>query len=70
MARVLNRSSDYFILDEPTTNLDLATKQRLADYLRRLAEEKVIILIGHEKELQTIADKIYRIEERELIRVL
>ena len=70
LARVLNRSSDYFILDEPTTNLDLATKQRLADYLRRLAEEKVIILIGHEKELQTIADKIYRIEERELIRVL
>lgn len=70
LARVLNRNSDYFILDEPTTNLDLATKQRLADYLRRLAEEKVIILIGHEKELQTIADKIYRIEERELIRVL
>lgn len=70
LARVLNRSSDYFILDEPTTNLDLATKQRLADYLRRLAEEEVIILIGHEKELQTIADKIYRIEERELIRVL
>lgn len=70
LARVLNRNSDYFILDEPTTNLDLTTKQRLADYLRKIAEEKVIILIGHEKELQKIADKIYRIKDRKLIRVL
>lgn len=66
LARALNRKSDYLFLDEPTTNLDIETKKRLLEYLKKLSDEKCIVLIGHDKEMEEIADDIYRIENGSL----
>lgn len=67
LARVLNRNFEYLILDEPMTNLDIITKQRLIGYLTKLAKEKFIVLIGHEQGLEDISSRIYKIEDGELM---
>lgn len=68
LARAMNRDFKFLILDEPTINLDIETKQRLSAYLNKFAQEKAILLIGHEKELAQIATHIYEIADGELIR--
>lgn len=64
LARVLCGSGSILILDEPTTNLDLDTRQRLTSYLRQEKERRLIFLISHDEELEAIADQIYQIENQ------
>lgn len=62
IARALTKDSSVLIFDEALSNLDDATKSSLAVKLRELAENKIIILISHNREDYKICDEVYQIE--------
>lgn len=62
IARALIKNSSVMIFDEALSNLDDAAKNNLAGKLRKLAENKIIILISHNQKDYNICDEVYKIE--------
>jgi len=51
MLRAFLKNADVIILDEPTSALDEHSRNALKDYLQSIKEEKIIIVITHDKDL-------------------
>ena len=66
LARVLLRNSATIILDEPVANLDMITSQRLAEYLKLIKHEHIIIVVSHDNIFTDIRDYVMNIEGRKL----
>lgn len=64
LAALLCRGTDYIILDEPTTGLDVRTRHELGRLLRGLCRERSagIVVVSHEQSfVQTCADREVRL---------
>ncbi|WP_051906383.1 thiol reductant ABC exporter subunit CydD [Methylomarinum vadi] len=57
LARALLKNAPIVLLDEPTANLDRATKLRLLDSIERLFKDKTVIIASHDSEVVTRMDK-------------
>lgn len=66
LARVLLRDSAAIILDEPVANLDIATSQRLAEYLNSIKDSRIIIIISHDNIFADISDYVMQIKDKKL----
>lgn len=42
------KESDVIFLDEPTLGLDTSKKKMLSDYINKIRQNKIIIIISHE----------------------
>ena len=64
-ARALIMSPDIILADEPTGSLDTQNKKELSDLLLKLRKEygQTILLVTHDKELASIADRIIEIKD-------
>ncbi|MGX7759820.1 ABC transporter ATP-binding protein [Streptomyces angustmyceticus] len=67
IARAMLRNAPVLILDEPTTGLDTLATQRILDPLRRLAEGRTTLVITHDLDLATDADRILVLDEGRLV---
>ncbi|MBA1432231.1 MAG: ATP-binding cassette domain-containing protein [Epsilonproteobacteria bacterium] len=71
IARVLTKKPSIIFADEPTGNLDTATAHEVMElffeYLQ--ANEAGMVLVTHDETLAHMCDKIYRLENKELIEV-
>ena len=63
----IDERKKLIILDEPTENLDLTTKNIFFKNLKNLKEKFTIILISHLIEDLEICNKIYDLNEKKLI---
>ena len=64
-ARALMMAPDIILADEPTGSLDEQHKQELSDLLLQLRKSygQTILLVTHDKELASIADRIIEIKD-------
>ena len=64
-ARALIMQPDIILADEPTGSLDEQHKQELSDLLLQLRKSygQTILLVTHDKELASIADRIIEIKD-------
>lgn len=70
LLRILNSDKKLIFLDEPTTNLERESIEKLKKYLKDIKNEKLIIIIMHSDEYDDIADEIYNInDDKRLTRV-
>lgn len=71
IARALSSSAPIILADEPTGNLDEETAQEIITILKRSAHEqgKCVIVVTHSQYLAAQADKILRLEHKQLVQV-
>lgn len=62
IARALVKDGSVMIFDEALSNLDDVTKRNLKAQLKKLADNKIIILISHNRDDYQICDEVYQIE--------
>ena len=66
IARALYKESDLIILDEPFSELDWTSEEKLLTYFSQLASAgKIIILITHNKESLSFCNKIISLDEKQ-----
>lgn len=70
IARALANDPDIIIADEPTGNLDKTNEKKVFELLKQLSEEgKCIIVVSHSNEVKEYADKLYELDDRNIIEV-
>jgi ABC-type bacteriocin/lantibiotic exporter with double-glycine peptidase domain len=57
LARALYGDPKILIFDEPTNNIDMYTKNRFIKNLKKIANNKICIIVTHDKELIQNCDK-------------
>lgn len=66
IARAFVRDTPVLVLDEPTTGLDEAARDRLLGPLRTLAQGRTTILISHDPAVVEWADRVVELREGSL----
>ena len=69
LARTLLGNSSCILLDEPGSNLDEKTEHSLINYLLKLKEKKLILVISHNAYYDAVADKTYEIRKGMMLQV-
>lgn len=68
IARALFPNREILIFDEVTSNLDKETESEVIQTILKIAKrDKTIIFISHKQEMLNTCDKIYRVENGEVI---
>src|SRR5215212_6163347 len=67
IARAVIRDTPILILDEPTTGLDAVSEEIVMRALERLMEGRTTLMIAHKLSTVIRADRIYVVEEGEIV---
>lgn len=67
IARALYRNPDVLVLDEATSALDNLTERVVMDAVEKLGGQKTIILIAHRLSTVRSCDRIYLLEDGEIV---
>lgn len=62
LSKILLNKPDFFLLDEPTNNLDRESKQYIYDFIT--SWNKGIIVISHDRTLLDLMDNIYELSPK------
>ena len=68
LARTLLSDASCILLDEPGSNLDETTEKAFVAYLKKLREQKLILVISHNAYYDAVADETYEIRGHQMKR--
>ena len=68
IVRTINKSVPIYLFDEPTSELDDENRKKVIDLLKRLSDSYIVIVATHDEELASLGDKVYKIQNGELMR--
>lgn len=68
LARAILRKPEILILDESTSQIDMASEIQIRETLEAMKGEMTIIIITHREALTSIADEVYTVEAGQLTR--
>ena len=63
IARAIFKKSSILVFDEPTANLDADSIEKFQSTIKRLAKDKICIVVTHDESTMTVCDKVYILEE-------
>lgn len=66
LLRIFSMESEILFLDEPLSNLDIETQNRVVEYVKQLKGQKTILVIMHSDEFDEVSDSMIKIENNEL----
>ena len=65
IARALVKEPEIIMADEPTGALDSATGRQVFDTLKKLSEDKLVLVVSHDREFAELyADRIIELKDR------
>jgi putative ABC transport system permease protein len=68
IARALANNPDVVLADEPTGSLDSVTSIQILELIKRIAQDKLVIMVTHNTELaQKYANRIVRLKDGKII---
>jgi ABC-type multidrug transport system fused ATPase/permease subunit len=68
IARALLTDAEVVVLDEPTSNVDLATEQRLRTAIDRLAANRTVVTIAHRRSTIAGTDRVLILDQGRPVR--
>jgi ABC-type bacteriocin/lantibiotic exporter with double-glycine peptidase domain len=68
LARMLCRDASLFLLDEPDANLDRAGVELVAEIVRELAKDRMVMVAAHTPELLQLADQVVMLDAGRVVR--
>ena len=69
IARALVKNPEIIMADEPTGALDSATGRQVLDTLKKLSEDRLVIIVSHDREFaESYADRIIELADGNIIR--
>ncbi|MBY0754211.1 ABC transporter ATP-binding protein/permease [Clostridium sardiniense] len=68
LARAFLSKGEVLILDEPTSNLDTLNEGVILNSIKENKKDKTIILITHRKSTSSVCEKVFRVQNKKLIR--
>ena len=63
IALALAQKTPILLLDEPTSRIDSLNEAALLESLKRIKDEKLIIIVSHRKSSLALCDEIIEIEQ-------
>ncbi|KEH95764.1 ABC transporter ATP-binding protein [Clostridium novyi A str. GD211209] len=69
IARAFLHNGDIILLDEPTSNLDSLNEKAIIKTIKEESTEKTVIVVSHRMSTVAIADSIYSINNKKMIKV-
>ena len=69
LARSIYKDTEILIFDEATNALDQENESAFLNSVFNLKSNKTIIIISHKKNILEKCDKIYKIEEKKIIKI-
>ena len=66
--RSILKNNKMIILDEPTSSLDIDTKNKVMKLIKKLGENKNIIIISHDKDIHEYMDRHIEIKNGMIIK--
>ena len=67
LARALYHERSVLVMDESTSALDSETEREIIEQIKRLKRKKTMIIIAHRLTTVQHCDRIYRLDEGEII---
>ena len=67
LARALLHDTDVYIFDEAASNVDVESENAIMSVVKKLAQEKTVLLVSHRLANLTEASKIYVMKDGEVI---
>ena len=58
---------EIYILDEPTSNLDILSEEKIYDMINKYLKDKTLIIVTHRPKLRDICNKHYYFKDKEMI---
>ena len=69
IARALVKDSKVILCDEPTGNLDKKTSTQILELLKKISQEKLVIIVSHNMvDANTYAERIIELSDGQVIR--
>lgn len=69
LARALYKKFELLIMDEATAALDIETEKAVIDSIRHVRKDKTLLIVTHHKSLADECDIVYKIQDRNLVRI-
>ena len=69
IARALYQETNFLIFDEATSSVDVKTENEIIQNIYSLKNKKTLVIITHKESLLNGCNKIFRIKNRQLIKV-
>lgn len=63
IARAIYKKANVIVFDEPTTNLDADSVEKVLSVIKDLAKDKICMIVTHDTSAITACDKIYVLEQ-------
>ena len=67
LAHAFYKNSPFIVLDEPTSAMDPIAEYKMYERMAKLSEDKGVIFISHRLSSAVVADRIYMLENGEVI---
>ena len=59
---LLIEDKEVYLLDEPTSNVDEETEERMISLIKEVLKDKTVIVVTHRPKIKAICNKIYKFE--------
>jgi ABC-type transport system involved in cytochrome bd biosynthesis fused ATPase/permease subunit len=65
----LRKDKEIYLLDEPTSNVDIETEDKMIELIKTVLKEKTVVIVTHRPKIIEICNNIYKFENSTLEKV-
>ena len=63
---LLRKDKEIYLLDEPTSNVDIETEDKMIELIKTVLKEKTVVIVTHRPKIIEICNNIYKFENSRL----